>query len=30
VIPGAIVPIVQSDDTCGKWFSAQEYIGQVV
>lgn len=30
VIPGAIVPIVQSDDTCGKWFSAQEYVGQVV
>lgn len=30
VIPGAIIPILKSDNICGKWFSAQEYAGQVV
>jgi len=30
VIPGAIVPILESDEPCGKWFSAQKYAGQVV
>jgi 3-oxoacyl-[acyl-carrier protein] reductase len=30
VIPGAIIPVLKSDDTCGKWFSAQDYAGQAV
>ncbi|HMA65827.1 MAG: SDR family NAD(P)-dependent oxidoreductase [Fibrobacterota bacterium] len=30
VIPGAIVPILKSDDICGKWFSAQDYAGQIL
>lgn len=25
VIPGALVPVLLDDDTCGKWFSAQDY-----
>jgi len=30
VIPGAIIPILEGDHTCGKWFSAQEYAGKIV
>lgn len=29
VIPGAIIPILESDQICGKWFSAQEYTGHI-
>jgi NAD(P)-dependent dehydrogenase (short-subunit alcohol dehydrogenase family) len=30
VIPGAIIPVLQNDDICGKWFSAQEYAGKII
>jgi NAD(P)-dependent dehydrogenase (short-subunit alcohol dehydrogenase family) len=30
VIPGAVIPVLQNDDICGKWFSAQDYAGQIV
>lgn len=26
VIPGALVPLMQEDDVCGKWFNAQDYV----
>jgi NAD(P)-dependent dehydrogenase (short-subunit alcohol dehydrogenase family) len=25
VLPGALVPVLLEDGTCGKWFSAQDY-----
>jgi hypothetical protein len=25
VLPGAMVPVLLGDRTCGKWFSAQDY-----
>jgi 3-oxoacyl-[acyl-carrier protein] reductase len=28
VLPGAMVPVLLEDGTCGKWFSAQDYAGK--
>jgi 3-oxoacyl-[acyl-carrier protein] reductase len=25
VLPGALVPVLLEDGTCGKWFNAQDY-----